>query len=304
MAHQNRIAGKKGAWASLLAASSLAFTPAQAQAAEMAPVGTAGYATGFIAQTTAGSMGATALDALGPKAPGADNVQEYGRYGWRRGWRGYRHRRGVRAGDVIAGVAILGGIAAIASAASNNRRREREREVVVVERERDYRYRPENRDLNRRSTVRSTTSGSGIDNAVSMCLNEIEQDIRVDSVDGASRVGTGWIVTGSLFDGSGFSCQIDNSGNISGIDYGRAGGVSSLGSGQSFAMAGGRAEGQLSDDRYANARAGVGGTTRPDLSIDPADAGGSDAPQIAINQEDDRLPAYPGGPLPGEEFRD
>ncbi|UAB77454.1 hypothetical protein INR77_11675 [Erythrobacter sp. SCSIO 43205] len=295
MAHQNRFAGKKAAWASLLAASSLALTPAQAQAAEMAPVATAGYATGFIAQATASTTGATALDALGPRTPGADTVQEYGRYGWRGGWRGYRrHRRGVSAGDVIAGVAILGGIAAIASAANNNRKRERE--VVVVERERDYRYRPENR----RSTVRSTTSGSGIDNAVSMCLNEIEQDIRVDSVDGASRVGSGWIVTGSLFDGSGFSCQIDNSGRISGIDYGRSVGVSSLGSTQSFA----RAEGQLSDNRYASARANVGGTTRPDLAIDPTDMGGTNGSNIAINPDDERLPAYPGGPLPGEEFRD
>ena len=75
--------------ASLIAAASLGFTPAQAQAAEMAPVGTAGYATGFIAQTSANGagasgIGATALDALGaPGVPGADSVQEWGRYGWR-----------------------------------------------------------------------------------------------------------------------------------------------------------------------------------------------------------------------------
>jgi hypothetical protein len=254
----------------------MALTPAQAEAAEVAPLGTAGYATGFLAQTTALN---TASGPLGPLAtPGSDSVQEYRR--WRRGWRrGYR-RRGIRGGDILAGALVIGGIAAIASAASNNRRRDRD--VVVVERrvrDRDYDYRPENR----RSTNRSTNSGSGIDNAVSMCLNQIEQDIRVDSVDGASRVGSGWIVTGSLFDGSGFSCQIDNSGQISGIDYGRGGGVSSLDSNQTFA----RAEGQLSDDRYANARAEVGGGTRPDLAIDPNDT---------------RLPAYPGGPLPGEEL--
>ena len=283
MAHRTRFA----AMASLLAATSLAFTPAQAQAAELPPVGTAGYATGFIASTM--EPGTNALGALGtPAIPGADNVQEWGRFGWRRGWRGrrgFRGRRGIRGGDILAGAVILGGIAAIASAANNNRRRDRDRDVVVVERnrDRDYNYRPENR----RTTTRSTGGGSGIDNAVSMCLNQIEQDIRVDSVDGASRVGSGWIVTGSLFDGSGFSCQIDNSGRISGIDYGRGGDVSSLSGSQNLAYSdGGPASGQLSDDRYANARADMGGTTRPDLAIDPAD---------------ERLPAYPGGPLPGEE---
>ncbi|MEO1219798.1 MAG: hypothetical protein AAFY42_00410 [Pseudomonadota bacterium] len=274
MAHQSRFAG----FAGLVAAASMAMTPAQAEAAEMPPLGTAGYATGIIAQTQTGFHGAGSPLAI----PGAEDAQEWGRRGWRRGWRGrrgWRHRRGIRGGDILAGALVIGGIAAIASAASNNRRRDRD--VVVVERtrDRDYNYRPENR----RSTSRSTNSGSGIDNAVSMCLNQIEQDIRVDSVDGASRVGSGWIVTGSLFDGSGFSCQIDNSGQISGIDYGRSGGVSSIGSNQTFA----RAEGQLSDDRYASARADVGGTTRPDLAIDPNDA---------------RLPDYPGGPLPGEEL--
>ncbi|WP_298304283.1 hypothetical protein [uncultured Erythrobacter sp.] len=274
MAHQSRIAG----YAGIIAAASLAFTPAQAQAAETAPHGTAGYATGFLAQSTA--LNSPNGSAFPIALPGSDNVQEW-RRGWRRGWRGrrYRGRRGIRGGDILAGALVIGGIAAIASAANNNRRRDRE--VVVVDRrvrDRDYDYRPENR----RNTRRSTTGGSGIDNAVSMCLNEIEQDIRVDSVDGASRVGSGWIVTGSLFDGSGFSCQIDNSGQISGVDYGRGGGTSSLDSTQTFA----RAEGQWSDDRYANARADVGGGTRPDLVIDP---------------NDERLPAYPGGPLPGEE---
>lgn len=289
---QSRLAGYSG----LIAAASLAFSPAQAQAAEMAPQGTMGYAKGIIAQSTSQAQ---ASGPLGPIAlPGSDSAQEWGRWGWRGGWRGRRgwrgHRRGVRGGDILAGVLVLGGIAAIASAANNNRQRDRyrDRDVVVVERERvrdrDYDYRPENQ----RSTTRSTSGGTGIDNAVSMCLNEIEQNIRVDSVDGASRVGSGWIVTGSLFDGAGFSCEIDNSGRISGIDYGHGLRSSASPATQNFARVdearvdGTRAEGQLSDDRYASARADVGGTTRPDLAIDP---------------NDDRLPAYPGGPLPGEE---
>lgn len=277
MAHQSRMKGAIAGWAGLIAAVSMAFTPAQAHAAEIAPQGTAGYATGFIAKATSSN---TIASPLGERAtPGSDMASEYRRY--RRGWRRYRRHRGIRGRDIFAGALLIGGIAAIASAANNNKRR-RDRDVVIVERERtrDYDYRPENR----RNTSRSTSGGSGIDNAVSMCLNQIEQDIRVDSVDGASRVGSGWIVTGSLFDGSGFSCEIDNSGRISNVDYGRS--VSSIAPrGPSFA----RAEGQLSDSRYANARADVGGGTRPDLAIDPNDA---------------RQPAYPGGPLPGEESRE
>lgn len=311
MAHQSRIAGRVPAFAGLMAAASLAVSPAQAQAAEIGAQGTAGYATGIISQATSSTTLSGPLGPLatGPSAlPGQDQASDYFgfRRGWGRGWRGrgrgWRGRRGVRGGDILAGVLVLGGIAAVASAANNNRRRDRyrDRDVVVVERDRvrdrDYDYRPENRNQNTRntsrstsrSTGRSTSGGSGIDNAVSMCLNEIEQNIRVDAVDGASRVGSGWIVTGSLFDGSGFSCQIDNSGQISGVDYGRGGAVSSLSNGEQLALAEGRsarAEGQLSDDRYANARAQVGGSTRPDLAIDPGDT---------------RLPDYPGGPLPGE----
>ena len=60
----------------------------------------------------------------------SDTIAEHRRH---RRHRHYRHRRGgVDAGDVIAGVLILGGIAAIADAASKNNRRER----------RDERYDP------------------------------------------------------------------------------------------------------------------------------------------------------------------
>ena len=56
-----------------------------------------------------------------------------------RGWSQYgryhkRHRGGIDGGDVLAGVLVLGGIAAIASAASNSKNRD-------TYRDRDYRYR-------------------------------------------------------------------------------------------------------------------------------------------------------------------
>ena len=247
MAHNTRFAAFAGA----LAAATMAFTPAQA--AQVRQAGTIGYATNVHEDFR--------TSAYDGEAETADHYR-YRRYGHR--------RHGVDAGDVIAGVLVLGGIAAIASAASNNNRRAREREVVVVDRDRT-RSRYDNR----------RTGGSGLDGAVSQCLAEIERDVRVDSVDGASRTGEGWIVSGTLFNGSGFSCRIDNSGRISDIDYG---GFERSGYGSS------EADGQWSDSRYADARAEIG-TQEPDQNTTFAYAETDDGPQ----------PAYPGGPLPGEE---
>ncbi|MFL0356240.1 hypothetical protein ACI5KX_07135 [Erythrobacter sp. GH1-10] len=198
----------------------------------------------------------------------AERHRRWGRHGW------YRHRNRVDAGDVLAGVLIIGGIAAIASAASNNDRRDRERDYRRV---RDY-----DRDYDRRTTRRST-SGSGLDNAVDQCVSRIERDVRVDSVDNVSRTGDGWFVTGSLFNGTGFTCEIDNNGRISDIDYGGF-------QGSSYEPgAVNRAQGndtQWSDARYAAARQSVGQSV------------GSQSPSPSAEQ----LPAYPGGPLPGEEY--
>lgn len=229
-----------------------------------------------------------------PGADAADWRRRCGFFGCRRGWRG---RRGVRAGDVLAGVAIIGGIAAIASAANNNRRRNRD--VVVVERD--------NRDDDRRTTRSNprSTGSSGLDSAVSQCTREIERDVRIESVDGASRVASGWVVTGSIFDGSGFSCQIGNDGRISDIQYGGFRG-SNASPNTGAADGGARAEGQWSDDRYANARASVNGHTTTTYSTAErfADARGYSEERPAqplVPLTSDRLPAYPGGPIPGEE---
>ena len=203
-----------------------------------------------------------------------------GFYGCRRGWR--RGRRGIGIGGVLAGAAVIGGIAAIASA--NNRRRDRE--VVVVERDRRY-------DDRRRSNPRSSGS-SGLDSAVSQCTREIERDVRIESVDGASRVSSGWVVTGSIFDGSGFSCEIGNDGRISDIQYGRF-----RGSAADTGVDGTRAAGQWSDDRYANARSAMSGDNYTTYSTTARFAERPAQPLVPLTA--DRAPAYPGGPLPGEE---
>lgn len=184
------------------------------------------------------------------------------------GWRRRHHRRGVDAGDVIAGVVVLGAIAAIASSASSSRDRDRRRE--------DVRY--------REPAPRQASWGSGgIDRAVDMCVNQVERGRdRVDSVDNASRDARGWNVSGSLSNGEYFNCRIDNEGRIRSIDLGD--------NFSSYDGAGAQAGPQWSDQDYAAARASVRGQ-----AVEPGYDGSIDA------DLDGPRPAYPGGPLPGEE---
>jgi hypothetical protein len=237
------------------------------------------------------------------------------RGGWGRGGGGWR-RRGPSAGEVLAGVAIVGGIAAIAAASSNNRRN-RTRDVVVVDRDRP----PVNqRDFDRRAVTGSQRSG-GIDVAVDRCLARVQRDLRVDSVEVAERTAQGWMVGGVLFDGSDFQCRIDNDGRDINVDYfgmgARSGGLSPA----SSAPAGN----QWSASRYADARRGMA-PAQPNIGtgIDWGDAplaqadlsAQSSAPppmaragnaidgdlQPLVPLTAQRLPSYPGGPVEGEEL--
>ncbi|MEO0590276.1 MAG: hypothetical protein AAFZ11_06900 [Pseudomonadota bacterium] len=233
-------------------------------------------------------------DAFSSSAYDTDlDVNEWRRCGWygcyRRGWRrGWRRHGGISTGEAIAGAVIIGGIAAIA-ASTNNRRREPD--VVVVEREVRDAPRYDTRQSNPRSS-----GGSGIDNAVNQCLTAIERDVRVDAVDGATRVARGWVVTGSVFDGSPFTCEIGNDGRISNIDYGRFRGSDATPSGSGTRL-GSPAPGQWSDDSYASARASMDSQSTSTTRLASADTPDG---QPLVPLTSDRMPAYPGGPVPGE----
>lgn len=186
-------------------------------------------------------------------------------------WRHRRHRdNGIDLGDVIAGAVVIGGIAAVASAIDNDR----------DDPPADYRY-PEP----------VAYQGGGLDRAADMCVAEIERDVRVGSVDTVDRDANGWRVAGSLYDGGGFTCRIGNDGRIVDIDYG-PGGAPNGGVTYSTQARGN----QWSDDAYAAAWSRVdNGSDWDRLSADSAPTWNEtgDAPL---------QPAYPGGPLPGEDY--
>lgn len=164
-----------------------------------------------------------------------------------------RHRdNGIDAGDVLAGVLILGGIAAIASAASKERAEDR----YPARYPDDVRYGTPSSE--------GRFESRGIDRAVDMCVREVERGQGyVAGVDSANRDAEGWRVAGELESGASFWCTIDNSGRISGVG----------GSGTAYGEP--VEDLQYDDDYYVRARAaqdgaGVDGDVR-------YDAGGSAA---------------------------
>jgi hypothetical protein len=153
----------------------------------------------------------------------------------------YRHRdNGIDAGDVIAGVLILGGIAAIASAASQSRDQP---ETYPTPEDTGYRE------------PGGTYRSAGMDRAVDMCVAEIEQGRdRVAGVDSAARSGEGWFVSGEVEGGAPFTCRIDNDGRIGAIEVGDGlydGGDDSSPESEPFT------DNQYDDATYAQARAAI-----------------------------------------------
>ena len=217
----------------------------------------------------------------------------------------YRYRRGPSAGDVLAGILIVGGIAAVADAATRSNRDERYRD-------RGYPPPPMNRG------GYGYEDGRGIDRAVDMCIAAVEREGRVRSVDYAERTARGWQIRGALVSGDAFNCSLGADGRIENIDVGGRpqlygdsdrGGMDTPEPYRGSARdddryeAGVRYEGQ--DGSYAG-----GSDTVEDRQYDDeryaeewakhdAEAGAPLPPPAA--DDDQSQPAYPGGPVPGED---
>jgi len=112
----------------------------------------------------------------------------------------------IDTGDVIAGVAVLGALAAIFWSSGKNRQQE------------PYRY-PD--DANYRYPEQQQRSQSGLAGAVDACVAVVERDGNsVGSVESASRDGDGWRVSGSLDDGARYACRVERDGQVSDINIG------------------------------------------------------------------------------------
>ncbi|WP_369027259.1 hypothetical protein [Qipengyuania sp. RANM35] len=159
-------------------------------------------ATPVLAADLPAPVPAVSVDAPMAWAPGEDVVHNH--------WYRYRRNR-VDGGDILAGVLILGGIAAIASAAKNSQDRRY--------RDRDYpRPYPDQRRGDWNSGYDDTR---GIDRAINTCVDEVERNARIETVDTVNRNARGWEVTGTLYNRDGWTCSIGQDGRIEAIDYGR-----------------------------------------------------------------------------------
>lgn len=151
-----------------------------------------------------------------------------------RGW--HRHDDGIDAGDLFAGLLIVGGIAAVASVAS---KANKDRQARDDDRYRDYpddQYRhvppqryddrdapssgygdapPQDQPYDPGNTSRM---GLTVDGAVDACVGAVEQGRRsIDNIDSVNREGGGWRVEGRDRDGRDFACSVDRDGRIRGL---------------------------------------------------------------------------------------
>lgn len=116
--------------------------------------------------------------------------------------RHWHHRDRVDAGDVIAGIFLIGAIAAIADSAGKSRDRDRDR------RNEDYRYEPQPRDEDYRGAPQRDDrqwvpgSNSAETRAVDACSwaaeGDLGEDARVGQIDDVVEQDRGWRVTGNV----------------------------------------------------------------------------------------------------------
>ena len=119
----------------------------------------------------------------------------------------HRHHDRIDTGDVLAGILILGGIAAVASAASKSARDGRERDDPHPDRREAPRY-GEPRD-------RAETGPGTAAMAVDACAGEVERaDRAIEAITSVEHEGEGWRVEGRVGSGRPFACSVADSGRI------------------------------------------------------------------------------------------
>lgn len=188
----------------------------------------------FLASRTATALAVLAAATL-TASPALARDRHYG------GWdHHHRHRGGgIDGGDVLAGLLIVGGIAAIATAVSNADNQDRAETPprsypggpdYRVDQSDGYGDAPDYPGDDGRGYDGSSYGGSdyrgdtpqggaqsqgSFDRAVDACSAELERgDRRIDSVETVGRMGDRFNVQGRLSDGRGYACSVDVDGRI------------------------------------------------------------------------------------------
>ena len=143
--------------------------------------------------------------------------------GYGGGW-GRRHHD-IDAGDVITGVLILGGIAAIASAVGNANKSRRAPQYRPPSQNEDTWRDDTWRNGDERPTYQGAQGGSrysqsgtfdpsAMNRAIDDCVGEIERNNRVAGVDTVNRDAGGYTVRGTVRGGQSFTCTVGSDGRI------------------------------------------------------------------------------------------
>lgn len=133
-------------------------------------------------------------------------AQSWGGWGgdWGSDWG--RRRNHVDVGEVLAGIAILGAIAAIANTANQNNR-DRRGDDRRFPRQRSNGYGNDN--------DQQWQQNGSLDHAVSRCTEEVSRgSARSATADVINRDGDGWRVQGRTEAGRPFTCSVDSNGRI------------------------------------------------------------------------------------------
>ena len=126
-------------------------------------------------------------------------------------WGSYRrHHDRIDGGDLLAGILVIGGIAAIASAVDKNKDQRRDRRDYP-QNDRRYDYRDDGRDRDYRGGDPGNGRGA-MDRAVDACAAEAARTGQVDEIFDVERIDGEWRVKGDYRNGREFTCSVDGNG--------------------------------------------------------------------------------------------